>query len=59
MGSDALLIYRSVFGDFEIDINKPGPVVNAFIKQGVGWDEEHNIFHSELSRGSPVIDVNA
>lgn len=54
MGSDALLIYRSVFGDFEIDINKPGPVVNAFIKQGVGWDEEHNIFHSELSRGSPV-----
>ena len=58
MGSDALLIYRNVFGDFEIDINKQGLVVNAFIKQGVGWDEEHNIFHSELPGGSTIGDVN-
>lgn len=59
MGSDALLVYRSVFGDFEIDINNQGLVVNALIKQAVGWDEEHNIFHSELPKGFAIVDVNA
>lgn len=58
MGSDALLIYRNVFGDFEIDINKRG-LVNVLIKQRVGWDEEHNIFHSTLPGGFAIIDVNA
>lgn len=56
MGSDALLIYRNVFGDFEIDINKAGLVVNVLIKQAVGWDEEHYIFHSRFPGGSPIVD---
>lgn len=59
MGFDALLIYRSVFGDFEIDINKQGLVVNALIKQRAGWDEEHYVFHSELPGGSTIVEVNA
>lgn len=50
-----MLIYRSVFGDFEIDINKLGPVVNVLIKKRVSRDREQNIFHYELPGGSQTI----